>query len=228
MSIKLMSMIWETGPARQADRFVLLALADYANDAGECFPAVGTIARKTCMSVRGVQQILRRLEADGWLKTEPQKARNGCNSYTITPAPYAPPQDMHPRTTCTTPPHVDDIPPAPRAPEPSLTINEPSVRKKARMPAGAVISQKQIEIAQQQGHDAEEAAAQFERFKAWATANGRQYADWNAAWRNWFLSPYFKPITGGKNDNRTRIAGQGRPNRPDAALEQIARLAGLS
>lgn len=219
MSIKIMSWVWESGPSRQADRFVLLALADFANDAGECFPSVNTIAKKTRMSVRGVQQILRRLEVEGWLKTEAQKARSGCNTYRIdtskgaaaisarpksapfdryailkrdnytcvycgyvgiasgqeagsdlhvdhvipqsrggssdpdnlvcacvscntskknrTPAEWAknpsPPQDMHPagyapRTSCTTPPHLNVIPPARGADEPSLTIKEPKKR----------------------------------------------------------------------------------------------------
>lgn len=126
MSIKIMSLIWERGPQRQADRFVLLALADFANDDGECFPAVTTVARKTCMSVRGVQQIMRRLEADGWLKTRLNAGRGGSNIYAITPAPSAPPQDIHPRTNCTTPPHLNVIPPARGADEPSLTTNEPT------------------------------------------------------------------------------------------------------
>ena len=85
-----MSAIWENGPDKPAERLLLLALADYAGDDGECWPAVSSLARKTGLSVRGVQQSLRRLEADGWLKTEVNAGRNGCNNYRITP-----------RTACT-------------------------------------------------------------------------------------------------------------------------------
>lgn len=37
MSIKIMAQIWEHGPEKQAERFVLLAIADYANEYGECW-----------------------------------------------------------------------------------------------------------------------------------------------------------------------------------------------
>ena len=70
MSIKIMSMIWDDGPAKQSERFVLLALAYYANDQGECWPSIAGIARKTCLTERGVQKILRRLSDDGWLLIE--------------------------------------------------------------------------------------------------------------------------------------------------------------
>lgn len=128
LSIKIMSRVWECGPEKQADRFVLLAIADYANDDGECWPSIAGICRKTCMSERGVQVIIRRLEAQGWLHIETGKGRRNCNLYTVqNPAPRAP------RTTCTPhmdaeTPHIDVINPAPRAPEPSYNHQEPSLR----------------------------------------------------------------------------------------------------
>lgn len=124
-----MSQIWDNGPERQSDRFVLLALADYANDEGECWPAIAGIVRKTCMSERGVQSVLRRLEADGWLVVNIGAAKRGCNQYTVrTPERRAPPQELppagaapHPRRSCTPTP-------AGAAPEPSfnhhLTISD--------------------------------------------------------------------------------------------------------
>lgn len=78
-----MSAIWESGPAKQADRFVLLAIADYANDDGEAWPSIAGICRKTCMSERGVQGVIRRLEADGWLSVEVGNGRKNCNLYTV-------------------------------------------------------------------------------------------------------------------------------------------------
>jgi hypothetical protein len=136
MSIKIMSRVWESGPEKQADRFVLLAIADYANDEGECWPSIAGICRKTCMSERGVQTIIRRLQAEGWLDIETGKGRKNCNLYTVkNPAPHAP------RTTCTPhmdaqTPHMDAINPAPHAPEPSVTIKEPSGNNSAREIAG--------------------------------------------------------------------------------------------
>lgn len=126
MSIKIMYHVWEAGPDKQADRFVLLAIADYANDDGKCWPSIAGICRKTCMSERGVQTIIRRLEADGWLSIDTGKGRRNCNVYTVKtphkmhPAPHAPPH-IDAET-----PHMDARNPAPYAPEPSITIKEPS------------------------------------------------------------------------------------------------------
>jgi hypothetical protein len=33
---------------------------------------------------------------------------------------------------------------------------------------------------------------EFERFKNYCKANGKTYLDWDAAWRNWIISPYRK------------------------------------
>ena len=134
MSIKIMSKIWECGPDAQADCFVLLALADFANDAGECWPSIETVAKKVRMKERGVRQIIRRLEADGWLQTVVGGGRHGCNNYRINPAPHAPLLADKPGTTCPPAPHAPRHEttetrhettqnPAPHAPEPSRTVN---------------------------------------------------------------------------------------------------------
>ena len=83
MSIKIMARIWDEGPNSQSDRFVLLSLADYANDAGECWPSIAGICKKVCMSDRGIQKIIRRLEDGGWLEIDRGNGRHGCNKYTI-------------------------------------------------------------------------------------------------------------------------------------------------
>lgn len=78
-----MSQVWENGPDQQAERFVLLALADFANDAGECWPSIKAICGKVCMSERGVQTVIRRLESSGWLAIETGNGRKGCSKYAI-------------------------------------------------------------------------------------------------------------------------------------------------
>jgi len=104
MSIKIMSMIWDDGPAKQSERFVLLALADYANDQGECWPSIAGIARKTCLTERGVQKILRRLSDDGWLLIEVGTGRKNCNIYTVkTPNDVHPEQSSPPNLSAETP-----------------------------------------------------------------------------------------------------------------------------
>jgi len=47
----------------------------------------------------------------------------------------------------------------------------------------------------------EDDAAEFQRFRDYAKANGKLYADWDAAWRNWKTSPYRKSNGGHTNGN---------------------------
>lgn len=142
MSVRIMSRVWEFGPDVQSDRFVLLAIADYCNDAGECWPSIKSICEKVCMSERGVQTVIRRLEASGWLEIKTGNGRSGCNQYTVKT-----PQEMHPAGNA--PPQMDaetpqmDVQnPAPYAPEPSRTIKEPSVKGRAREILTSVIGEK--------------------------------------------------------------------------------------
>lgn len=64
MSIRLMSLAWEL-PLTPTVKLVLLALCDWANDAGICFPAVATVARKTSISKRHCQRIMADLTKAG-------------------------------------------------------------------------------------------------------------------------------------------------------------------
>jgi len=63
-----MTAVWESGPQEPSKRFLLLALADHASDAGaNCFPGLDLLAEKTQISIRQVQRLLRQLETDGWI-----------------------------------------------------------------------------------------------------------------------------------------------------------------
>ena len=82
MSTKLMGASWAVriDPSAKA---VLVSLADQANDDGECWPAVGTIADRTCLSERTVQGALQRLQQAGWLVCEVQGSRRRTNRYLL-------------------------------------------------------------------------------------------------------------------------------------------------
>lgn len=84
---------------------VLISLADNANDHGECWPALKTIAERTCFSERAVQNAIHWLEQSGALLADRSNGRHTRYHVTPqnfqTPAPAAPPQEMHPRTSCT-------------------------------------------------------------------------------------------------------------------------------
>jgi len=62
MSIKVMSRVWEHSQHGGSTLLLLLALADWADDWGYCFPSHATIARKIRSGERNVYYLLRKLE----------------------------------------------------------------------------------------------------------------------------------------------------------------------
>ncbi len=65
MSIKVMSAVWEGAAADGGTLLVLLALADYANDQGVCWPSRASLAHKARLSERQVRRALAALRAAG-------------------------------------------------------------------------------------------------------------------------------------------------------------------
>lgn len=130
-----MTQIWESGPEDRGELLVLLALADFANDKGECWPSVATIAQKARMTPRSVQRICQELVAQGRLTICPNAARKGCNLYKITfntPDAHVTPDTVSPLTPVSPPPDARVTPPlTPVSPEPSRTVIEPSVAARA-------------------------------------------------------------------------------------------------
>lgn len=60
-----MSAVWDSGQYDGGALLVLLAMADYADDKHECWPSVSALARKSRLSDRQVNRILRQLRDDG-------------------------------------------------------------------------------------------------------------------------------------------------------------------
>lgn len=130
MSIRVMSRIWDDGPDDREELLVLLALADFADDAGRCYPSMASVARKARLSERGAQKIVRRLEAAGWVIVETGGGRASCNVYVIRNPEQETPNEK-PRTVFTE--RKEQKPrtgvqetPNTGSPEPSGTLREPS------------------------------------------------------------------------------------------------------
>lgn len=112
-----MSACWPLQGMSLAQKAVLISLADNANDQGVCWPSIATIAKRICASERAVQNAIKWLESAGIVMANRNNGRH--TSYTITPAAYAPPQEMHPRTKCTG---------AADAPTPAADAGDPRTR----------------------------------------------------------------------------------------------------
>ncbi|NAZ37170.1 helix-turn-helix domain-containing protein [Rubellimicrobium sp. CFH 75288] len=87
MSVRMMARVWDRGPEDRDELLVLLALADFADDEGFCYPSMPAIAAKARMTERGVRGILRRLEASGWVTTERGGGKGRSSRYRVNPDP---------------------------------------------------------------------------------------------------------------------------------------------
>lgn len=99
MSTIIMSACWPLQGMSPAQKAVLISLADQANDQGVCWPAVDSIAMRCCLSKRAVQQAIKWLRGAGIVSVEERQGRS--TMYSVTPAAYAPQQEMHPSSKCT-------------------------------------------------------------------------------------------------------------------------------
>lgn len=83
MSIRVMTAVWERAPYRGGALIVLLALADWADDAGYCFPAIPSIAKKSRLTIRQVSNLLKKFKKDGAVSIEAGGGRGSSNRYLI-------------------------------------------------------------------------------------------------------------------------------------------------
>lgn len=141
-----------------SQKAVLMALADFANDSGQCWPSIRAICEWTCYSERAVRNAIRQLEAAGHIACEVSRGRTS-SLYTITPNPagdaaFNPASDDNPAygagsptrhlTTSTrqqVPPTRQEMPPTrqqvpPNHQEPPRTTNKATKRK---APADAAV-----------------------------------------------------------------------------------------
>jgi len=143
MSTVIMGACWPLGGMSPAQKAVLISLADQSNDDGYCWPSIKTIATRTCLSERAVQGAIRWLCEAGVLRSS---ERSGTSTvYQITPAAYAPPQQMHPAANAPRgaanappPPQILHPTPADAAPKPSMNHQlNPKKEKTTREPASS-------------------------------------------------------------------------------------------
>ena len=140
MSIKIMSLVWDKGPDEKAELLVLLVLADFCNDDGECWPSMATIGKKSRMSERNARRIMRMLEEKGYVQTMSGGGRHGCSKYRINQDKMPPGQNVPPgqieHKTRTKPAQNPDIA---MSAEPSITIKEPSSSKRDAQEVRSII-----------------------------------------------------------------------------------------
>lgn len=79
-----MSWVWEKSAARGTELLVLLALADFSDDAGRnAYPSTETLGRKCRVDVRTIQRIIGKMLESGYIQAEPGGGRGRTNRYRI-------------------------------------------------------------------------------------------------------------------------------------------------
>lgn len=67
MSLRIISAVWEGYPGGGSALLALLALADWSDDKGRCWPSMAAIAKKTRLSRSQSQRVIHRLIASGFI-----------------------------------------------------------------------------------------------------------------------------------------------------------------
>jgi hypothetical protein len=114
MSIKIMTAVWDREDLSSTQKLVLLALADWANDEGLCWPSINRLAIKASLTSRAVQKTIRSLEDAGFIRREEVLGKG--NRYWIS----TPLNEVHPCTTFTPPLNEVHPTPEPRSPNTSM------------------------------------------------------------------------------------------------------------
>ena len=242
MSVKVMSAVFERYPNGGGEMVLALAIADHAWDDGtHVFPSVRTLAAKSRQSERTVQYQLRKMESDGWLLLvgESSGGRGNTRQYRINPDWIANRETTcntqeHSATTGNNPDAEKGAEIAPIdkgcnseqkrvqstalkgataiAPEPSLTINEPSSIIAEQVPAKKSAKNTTSRISDEFALSAGDkefaicrgvSLSEFDAFVNYHKAKGSRMACWNAAWRTWVLNAVkfaAKASFGGKYD----------------------------
>ena len=124
MSIAWMTRVWRSPAPKGADRMMLLALADNANDEGFCWPSIRTLSKKCAVSERAARRTVHRLAQSGYVAVEERPGRSTVyhlHAARLTPvAGDTPVVDDPPVADDSPTPVVDDRPPL------SPTTGEPS------------------------------------------------------------------------------------------------------
>ena len=68
MSIRIMSKVWELHPGGGTELLTLLALADWSDEEGRCYPSIASIAKKIRLKERQAQRLVHKLIADGYVQ----------------------------------------------------------------------------------------------------------------------------------------------------------------
>lgn len=107
MSIRVMSMVWDAYPGGGSDLLALLALADWSDDEGRCWPSMASIAKKTRLSEKQARRVVHSIIEAGHLAViDNQQGGAMSRRYQIRLDRLTPPASVTPPADGSPPAHV--------------------------------------------------------------------------------------------------------------------------
>lgn len=144
-----MTMAWVAMVGAHTDKLVLLALADNANDEGECYPSLTNIAKRCEMHRATVIRSIQSLESAGHISRHIRPGRNtGYMVHPSQPATSSTEQlvaGSNPSQRATNPSQPATSPSPLINPSPSENRHKPSKRKRETVPDGPPPSNLNVE-----------------------------------------------------------------------------------
>ncbi|WP_152564845.1 helix-turn-helix domain-containing protein [Cupriavidus metallidurans] len=201
-----MSLVWDGFPGSGSELLAMLALADWSDDDGRCFPSMSAIAIKTRLSRSQAQRVVHGLIDGGFVEVlgnEFGGPPGATRQYRIVRTTLTGRMDATGSASATGRTHAQDgshgcaetgrMGATQTVIEPSITvIHSSATSKKGKagktkaaktpIPNGFGISEGVRKWAQAKGHARLE--EHLEHFIGIARANGYQYADWDQAFMN--------------------------------------------
>jgi hypothetical protein len=83
MSGRICGRIFDKGPDERNARFVLLAIGEYADKSGACFPYIQSIAKRTLFTREYVGRTVEQLLKDGWIFKTPHPSNHRSFGYQV-------------------------------------------------------------------------------------------------------------------------------------------------
>ena len=83
MSIRVMTRVWEHATYKEGALLTLLALADYADDNGVCWPGQPELSHKARLGERQLRNVLHMLEGKGEIVSVPGRGRGNVTVYCV-------------------------------------------------------------------------------------------------------------------------------------------------
>ena len=80
MSIRIMSQVWDMEIEDSTTKLTLMALADFSDDEGYCYPSYEVLAKKISKSKRTAIRAVEKLTELGFLQKEKRKLKDGTSS----------------------------------------------------------------------------------------------------------------------------------------------------